>query len=341
MPPSSADSLRHPVLRAAALAPIIRHFDGNVAAISGILRRNGLDPQRVQDPYEVIALSAYLQVFEDAARQARDPVLGARIGARINPADLGPTGLLMLQSSTARRGLQRFHDSLSALQSATEMKLTEAGTWLGFTYQIQSPGVTGLPQDAEFSLSGLCRLMRMSFDPRWSPEEVHFTHAPSARPDLLERIFGAPVLFGQSANRILFSEEGLDRHHRVEDMALIGLIEHHVADLVLAQDPEATMADQVLLVVSRNLGQRPVDLNSIARELGQAPRSLQRRLAAEGTSLRQIVRAHRQQIVETHLGTRSGSLKAMAQALGYSDGTVFWRAYRGWTGQAPSKENRG
>ena len=42
-------------------------------------------------------------------------------------------------------------------------------------------------------------------------------------------------------------------------------------------------------------------------------------------------------IAETYLADPRLSLKQVAQALGYSDGTVFWRAYRGWTGRAPSR----
>lgn len=72
----------HPLtatLRAAALAPILRHFGGS-EAIAPVLRRHGLDPQRITDPYEIIPLAAYLSIFEECAKTALDPVLGARIG---------------------------------------------------------------------------------------------------------------------------------------------------------------------------------------------------------------------------------------------------------------------
>ncbi len=323
-------------LRAAALVPILRHF-GGAEAIDLVLRRNGLDPGRITDPYEIIPLSAYLTIFEECARTALDPVLGARIGQSLSPMDLGPTGVLFWQSASIRRGLERFLSSLSALQSATEMDLWDDGHYLNLSYQIRAGQIRGQPQDTEFSLSGMCQMIRMSFDPRWTPAEVHFTHAPSPRADLLARIFRAPVLFGQSANRVLFDRAGVDTPYRTEDSALIAVIERHVADLVLGQDPGASFAERALRVVSHNLGQRPVDIGTVAAELGVTARTLQRRLRDEGTSLRAITQGHRQRIVEIHLSQPDMNLRDVAQALGYSDGTVFWRAYRHWTGTAPSK----
>lgn len=327
-----------PSLRASALAPVLAHFADNPGRIETLLRVHGLDPVRVRDPYEPIPLAAYLRIFEAAAELAGDPVLGARLGQRIQPGELGPTGLLLQQSGTMRRGLQRFAASLSALQTATDMQLTEAEGLVSVTYHIRSPRVRPLPQDSEFSLSTLVRLIRAAFDSRWQPLEVHFEHAPSRRPDLLQRMFRAPVRFGQSSNRLLFAPEGLDREIRVEDGGLILVIERHVADLVLEQDAGAALSDRVLSVVVRNLGQRPVDLDSIAAELGLAPRSLQRALAEEGRSLRAILQAHRQGIADTYLADPRLSLKQVAQALGYSDATVFWRAYKGWTGHPPSRD---
>ncbi|WP_158964948.1 AraC family transcriptional regulator [Chachezhania sediminis] len=337
MPNSPFLSSHGPSLRAAALAPILRHFGDRQADLDRILRQRGLDPAAVQDPYAVIPLTAYLTVFEDAARLAKDPVLGARLGRRIGPADLGPNGLLMIQSGTMRRGLDRFRRNLASFQNGTESRLVEDGPQAAFSYQLNRPDAVAWPQDAAFSMSCLCHMIRTAFDPRWSPEEIHFIHAPSPRPDVLERLFRAPVRFGQSANRVIFDARALDRVHRAEDTALIAVIKRHVADLILTEDTDTSLSDRVGLVVSRSLGQRPVTLDSVARELGLAPRSLQRHLAAEGTSLRRIVQAHRERIVATQLDTPGTSLKAVAQSLGYSDGTVFWRAYRGWTGHAPSK----
>ncbi|WP_102224575.1 AraC family transcriptional regulator [Acidimangrovimonas sediminis] len=326
-----------PFVRATALAPVLRHFHDRQAEFTGLLTGHGVDPGRVRDLYEEIPLASYFEVFEAAARLARDPVLGARLGLEISPADLGPTGLLLMQSSTIRRGLGRFQETLAALQTATDMTLSDDGVRLSLSYQIASRAVVPGAQDAEFSLSCVCRLIRLGFDRRWRPEEVHFSHPSSRRPDLLERLFAAPVRFGQGANRIVFGPEGLDTPHRTEDAGLIAVIERHVADLIRAREPELSLAERVRTIVDRDLGSRPVTLSGVAAALGLAPRSLQRHLAAEDTSLREIVRAERRRIGEQQLARPDVRLKSVAASLGYADETVLWRAWKDWTGAPPSR----
>jgi AraC-like DNA-binding protein len=116
------------------------------------------------------------------------------------------------------------------------------------------------------------------------------------------------------------------------------LIERHVASLVMTDHESMTLSDKVRSLVSLYLGQRPMTLDVIAAELGMTRRSLQRRLSDEGTSLRELTRAHRLRIAETYLSESSLSMTEVAAALNYADGTVFWRAYRDWTGKAPTKQ---
>lgn len=95
MPPAatpSAPASGRPFVRATALVPVLRHFEAQHEALAEIVGAEGLDLAALRDPYEEIPLSAYLTIFEGAARAAKDPVLGARLGRAITPADLGPTG---------------------------------------------------------------------------------------------------------------------------------------------------------------------------------------------------------------------------------------------------------
>ncbi len=69
-------------------------------------------------------------------------------------------------------------------------------------------------------------------------------------------------------------------------------------------------------------------------------RSFQRGLAAEGTTLRDLVRAYRQWLAETRLDAGGATMTQIAQAMGYSDATVFWRAFKGWSGSPPAAFRR-
>lgn len=326
-------------IRASVLQPILGHFAENEGIMRKLLRANGLPTVPPSDPYAPIPLRAYLALFEDAAEAAEDPVLGARLGFACRPGDLAPIGLLAIQAGTIRGGISAMARFGPALQTGTTVALEDNGETLVLSYRIAAPGIAPTRQDAEFTLAALCGLVRTAFDLRWRPEEIHFHHRAHDRQPLLERWFGCPVIFGQPANRILMSATEADRQHRTEDRDLIALIERHLTDMSMT-DAARSLSEQVEALISRRLGLQPIDLLSVASALEMSPRTVQRQLANEGTSLSVLVQKCRLQMAEKMLLAKTQPIEAIAASLGYADGTAFWRAYRGWTGHAPTQARR-
>ncbi|RGP37603.1 AraC family transcriptional regulator [Pseudotabrizicola alkalilacus] len=300
------------------------------------MSRIGIDPATSADPYALLPLAQYVDHFERAAQVLGNQSLGLLVGMRMRPADLGPAGVLLSISPTIQSGLARIANDTSILQEGTHSSLFEVGGDLVWTYRLSDSTIWPRRQDAEFSLATVCQLIRQSFSPNWQPLEVHLEHGEHSDPHLLQKLFRAPVLFHQSANRLILSRDEAIRRHRTEDSGMIGILERHIADLSQQHQPQATVVDRVRRVISVTLGQRPVTLTSVAANLRMSARSLQRYLAEEGTSIRALVQEHRADLARTLLEKTDMPLSQVALTLGYADGTVFWRAYRSWTGQEPS-----
>ena len=75
---------------------------------------------------------------------------------------------------------------------------------------------------------------------------------------------------------------------------------------------------------------------NVAAVLGISERSLHRRLAAEGQPFRQLDERVRGRLAERLLGDSDLGLDAIAAQLGYSEAASFSRAFKRWTGLAPS-----
>jgi AraC-like DNA-binding protein len=320
-------------IRAVVLQPVLAHFARQPEKLAHLLEQNGLPPALTLDPYAPIPLTAYLGLFEAAARAAGDPMLGARLGHAIRPGDLGPVGLLVAQAGSIANGLAALARFTAALQSTTTAALHRLDDMLIWSYRIESR----LPrrQDSEFTLACACGLIRGAFDPRWRPVEIQFEHAATTKDTALETLFGAPVRFGQSANRLILAASDAALPRRQEDRDLILLIERHLSDLIAVGGEAATMAEQVSSLIRLYMGVRPANLETIAAGLKLPPRSLQRRLAEEGVSIRELTQRHRMQLAAALLSEGGMSVEAIAATLGYADGTAFWRAHKKWTGFAP------
>jgi AraC-like DNA-binding protein len=142
--------------------------------------------------------------------------------------------------------------------------------------------------------------------------------------------------FGQPSNRLIFANAGLDRLNGAADPGLLAILERHIAELLAAPGETDSAALLVRRVIGTSLGQDKITIGYLAAALGLTPRTLQRRLSGEGTSLRRLLREHRQAMADLHVGGGRRSQASIAEALGYSDGTAFWRAFKSWNQTTPS-----
>jgi AraC-like DNA-binding protein len=152
----------------------------------------------------------------------------------------------------------------------------------------------------------------------------------------LWEIFRAPVLFNQPANRLILGPRDLVRPAASRGERMVPHLERHLKDLMRTK--EATFdscAAQVSHIISKRLGQANLEVNSIAAEIGLSSRTLQRRLAEEGTSLRDLVRRHRSHIVDRLLKDPKTKMTVIAHDVGYADATTFSRAFKSWSGDTP------
>lgn len=82
------------------------------------------------------------------------------------------------------------------------------------------------------------------------------------------------------------------------------------------------------------------DLPAVAARLHLSPRTLHRRLAAEGTHFQAIKDALRYELARDWLGKSRRPLQEIAADLGFADTTAFYRAFTGWSGMAPTTYRR-
>jgi len=318
-------------IRASALMPMVRELDRRTGKVDLLLAGQGMFRSQLNDPYSIVPIGGYLAVFEQAADIVADPSLGARLGTVLKPADIGPMGMLFAMAPTIRRAFERLSRFVSALQGVTGSDVGERAGLLVWSYGITDPALWPRRQDSEYTLAATCHLVRQCFLADWKPIEVHFEHPAPADPKPLQRIFRAPIRFGQSANRLIFDPVEADRVHHQEDAALAEMLQRHIADLSRELGGPGTWSERVWALLGLHLGTREVGMTSLARELGMAPRTLQRRLAEEGVSLRELLRRYRISKTASWERSHDRNRSRLAHALGYADGTSLWRAQRNWT----------
>jgi AraC-like DNA-binding protein len=74
----------------------------------------------------------------------------------------------------------------------------------------------------------------------------------------------------------------------------------------------------------------------VAAELGMSPRTLTRRLAAEGSSFADVLGEVRTALAKRYIADRTLPISQIAWLLGYAEVSGFTRAFQRWTGMVPS-----
>jgi AraC-like DNA-binding protein len=164
---------------------------------------------------------------------------------------------------------------------------------------------------------------------------VELPHARPAETTAHARVFRGPVHFGASRARLAFRLASLARPLVSADDALSSLLRPVVSaalsDLVVSDD----VVERARAKTIRALGDGGASLVSLARALGTSSRSLQRALAARGTTYQQVLDEARRDLALRYVADPGRPLGEIAPLLAFSRTSAFHRAFRRWTGRTP------
>jgi AraC-like DNA-binding protein len=177
------------------------------------------------------------------------------------------------------------------------------------------------------------------------PVPLHHVELPFAAPastEMPDLVFGAPQVYGAACPAITFDAALLRAPLMRDERELDEFIARSPAGLLARVEAGAATTDRVRRLVEQGLRDSShLDGDEIARRLAISPQTLRRKLAAEGTSLREIRETVLRDAAVTSLVDGRESLAEISQRLGFSEPSAFTRAFRRWTGSPPSAYRAG
>ena len=303
-----------------------------------ILERAGLDPAVVKDPDARLPHAAVLRFWEEAVKVTGDASLGLHLAGRLHPAAFDALGYVFRTSASLGDGLGRLARYHRFVEDALTLVIETGphGSWI----VVSTPSALTSRPLAEFLLAGLTYgIRRETGDAKLDPSQVHFAFARPASLDAYRRIFRAPVRFSRENNALLYPRGTLERPLRGAEPELREVLERRVRDVIARLPRLESVAEDARAVLGDNLPEGRATAAEVGRRLGVSERTLRRRLRAEGTSLRALLKDVRRALSERHMRT-GVTLTETAFLLGYSEVSAFYRSFKSWTGQTPGTYRR-
>lgn len=318
--------------RASSLGPIVDFMDRQGGRIDRVLRDVDLPFALIEEPDILVPLREQFRFLERAARETGDPCFGARLGQAVSSPSLSAYGAWVCSAATLRQAMRRARAGLATmLQTSTNLYVADEGAGVRWSIEFVEPETDGRHHNELLGVGYMMDMVRVYAGARWRPDVVR-TALPAGTPrGELERILATDVSHGHAMPSITFDAALLDASRHAAPSA--------PAEPASREPPVPRSGDMlatISAVIELALHEGYPRIDWVAAKLGTTRRSLQRLLGAQGTSFSALVDDVLHRHARELLAARRLSVTDIALRLGYADPAHFTRAFRRWSGVAPS-----
>ncbi|HIL94563.1 MAG TPA: AraC family transcriptional regulator, partial [Pseudomonadales bacterium] len=307
------------------------YLDSSGLDAPAIFKSAGLDSKDIFDPNARFPAYATNRLLQIAIRETGEECIIYRVMDYYDITMAHAMGYAWLASRNLKEALDRFVRYHRMLSSNVEINLERAqGSWQLIGKLIE----TGHREANEGVLVFCIHMCRISYGKDLIPINVQLTRTKPADPSPILDFYRCRVEFGCNENIILFSPSDVSQKQRGANPSLTIAMDN-VITTYLARLDENDVDSQVRSIVARLLAHGEPSRDDIAEELNLAPRTLQRRLDEQDSSVKKIIDETRHQLAIEFLQHGNHSIKEIAYNLGFSDPSNFSRAFKRWEGMSP------
>jgi AraC-like DNA-binding protein len=297
----------------------------------------GIDPTVFEQPGRRISLPATTRLWDLAVEATGDPAFGLSVAYLVRPSTFAGLSMGMVVSTTLQEAFERLKRFQTVvLAPAGRMDLSVHGETFSWTDSFPGPSPAPSATAMEALLASIVLCGRFLSGRSFSPTAVRLMREDHPRADVLADFFRCPITWGANHYRLEFSLAEVTRPLPTGSPELARIADELAASLI-SRLPESTgLIDRVRALTIALAAEGQADKATIAASLAMSPRTLQRRLEHEGTTLIRLMTEARRDRASELLALGSLTVAEVAHQLGFHDASSFRRAFKRWTGQTPA-----
>ena len=304
-----------------------------------VLQLAGLSPVLYRSARPRFSTRQFFALWQAIGEVSDDPTLGLRMGEHTKVEHAEVILLVALYSANFRAAMEkiaRYKRLVCPEEITVEYTAVEAIAHYRWTAAENHAPAT--LTDAMFA-SALSLVRRATGDVTAVPRRVEFIRQRPV-PELVEmysRYFGCAVHFGMERDLIVWDLATMDEPFLTSNEDLVDLLLPGLEAALRDYARAASLTEQVGAILGRGMrGERP-SVDAVAKQLHLSPRTLQRRLADEGTSYQEQLDLVRQQTARHLLTSTDLEPGEIAFFLGFEEINSFTRAFHHWEGTTPNR----
>jgi AraC-like DNA-binding protein len=299
-----------------------------------LFQKAGLDVAALADPLARYPLSATTRLWRLAIDATGDPCFGIEVARHARPTYFHALGFSLAASGSLAEAFERVVRYFRLVSDAAEMTLEALEQSYRFTVHLVDPEQRPADEAVDAFVAVAVRVCRVLRDRSYNPISVSLRRRAPADDTPFRRYFRVPVAFGAEADVLVFDKASFEARlgggnaelARLNDQVVVS----HLATLGINR-----FARKLHSLLVEDLPRGEPNESDLAARLGTSVRNLQRRLAEEGTSYKDVLDDTRRQLARSYLSEGRHSISEVAYLLGFGAASSFTRAFRRWEGVSP------
>lgn len=325
------------MIRAASLrgfAPVVRALGGSPEEL---LDRFGISADALASDDALISITAHDLMLDAAAAELTCADLGLRLAEAQDLSILGPLALAIEASSTAADAMDCASRYLFVHSPALRIDVAadpyDRKGVIALRYRkdlVESPYSA---QAMELGVGLFRRVAGALLGSGAGLRSVLFPHQPQSPIRRYTEFFDAHVRFGAPFAALCVERRVLDHVFAGKNELIRQVAVDHLARRY--PDPATLTSVRVRRALAEGLGFAPPSLSRTARLLETHPRTLQRRLAKEGTTFERVLDDVRREAAHRYVTGTTLPLADVATLVGFGEQSTLTHAVRRWYGISP------
>ncbi len=330
---------------------LLRYGEGRGVDVGVLERELEFDRAALAHPDTRITQAQSHRVWHWLAERLDAPHFGLDLAQQLDLDGLDVLGHLAVNCATVREMLDCAVRYARILHDAGRVEYEVMGQRVRIY-----PGCRGLshavPRDvAEYSAALVLQLAKHATGADLRVKALAFRHGPPQSLTRLKAVFGVTPTFHAAETSLTLDAAVLDWPVAGRHAGVVTYLDRYAQQFVarLPAESQGTLADEVRRLLAVGLEKGVVTAARVAKQLALHPRTLQRRLGAEGHSVSALLDETRRALAERFLADERLGLAEVAYLLGYTEVSAFHRAFKRWhhltpaafRARAPMKRNDG
>jgi len=302
-----------------------------------IYQKAGFDASILKKPGARIPLDQFKAVWDALEEDCLDPDLGLHAGETVSNFPGHIVFLLMLNAPTIKDAIEKFCGYFNLLADFVSPYFSTSKSVAAISIRFHQTEFTPTRNVHEGILAAYASVLKRISENRVQFDGVYFVHSRPENISEHNRIFKAPLFFDQADNKLVFKNTYLELPVLLSNEEILETLERVARKLQERLYVYGQWSEKVSRIIMNMMkGEKP-EIESIARMLAVSPRNLQNRLKKEGTTYQKLLDRVRKEQATYFLENENLPISEIGFLLGYSEQSVFSRAFKRWVGTTPGQ----